>query len=164
MWVLRTELCVNYTEEVWNWVRDPDDSKMLTQLTGLPSVCAGGLEERHVGVLMGGVCRGGTPHSVIAVPSGCSQVRGPDWGWEEGGGAVMVGRRDQGGMTIWWSSSMHTHTPLSKSLSHALRHTSTCPYLWLWYGLLLRWLIPSVLELQLWGSCTDMESRASGSL
>lgn len=35
--------------------------------------------EKHVGVLMGGVCRGGTPHSLIAVPSGSSQVRGPDW-------------------------------------------------------------------------------------
>lgn len=106
----------------------------------------------------------GLPHSLIAIPSGCSQVRGPDWGWEGGGGAVMVGRRDQGGMTIWWSSSKHTHTPLSKSLSYTLCHTSTCSYLWLWYGLLLCWLIPSVLELQLWGFCIDMESRASGSL
>lgn len=43
MWVFRTELCVNYTEEVWKWVTDPDASKMLTQMAGLPSVWAGGL-------------------------------------------------------------------------------------------------------------------------
>ena len=65
---------------------------------------------------MGGFCGGGIPHFPIS--SGCSQGRGPDWGWEGGGGAVMVGRRDQGGMTIWWSSSMHMHTPLWETLPH----------------------------------------------
>lgn len=36
----------------------------------------------------------------------------------------MVGRRDQGGMTIWWSSSVltHTHTPLRESLPRAPSH------------------------------------------
>lgn len=28
---------------------------------------------------MGGVCRGGTPHPLIPVLSGCSQVRGGGW-------------------------------------------------------------------------------------
>lgn len=29
----------------------------------------------------------------------------------------MVGRRDQGGMTIWWSSSVLTHTHPSQRVS-----------------------------------------------
>lgn len=57
------------------------------------------------------------------------RLGGLGWWWGEGGGGGMVGETDKGGMTIWLSSSAytHAHTPLSNTLSHALRQTS----LWL---------------------------------
>lgn len=67
---------------------------------------------------MGGVCRGGTPHPLIPVLSGCSQVRGGWTGAEREEEVVMVGRRDQGGMTIWWCSSTCTHPSLPLTPSH----------------------------------------------
>lgn len=34
----------------------------------------------------------------------------------------MVGRRDWGGMTIWWSSSTRSHSPLKESLPRTPSH------------------------------------------
>lgn len=65
------------------------------------------------------------------------RLRGPGWG--------VVGERDRGGMTIWLSSSMytHTHTPLSNTLSHTLRQTSP----WLFTVLALIWAVTALTAL-----------------
>lgn len=86
---------------------------------------AGGPSWKGMLVIMGGVCRGGMSRSLIPVLSGCSQVRRAGPGCEAGGG-VMVGRRDWGGMTIWWSSSTRSHSPLRVSPTHSVTPLHAC--------------------------------------